>query len=188
MIAFVASAYLTLIMVIIYYLLDRQKTDSPVDQAVVKGAATIWKFLFNQDQKPSEQWIDAIEDAILTFSDQQLVTGIGMLVSGYTQLHCSLSLYHWQIVVYLAWFSSLTHLTTLTALRNFFRDQRTLAYWRVFFIGCLIVLLATSLIPTGYISTPSGQWAEPTSVNITMQLLTMPLSVPAQCLYSINGY
>jgi hypothetical protein len=61
MIVFVASAYLTLIMVIIYYLLDRQKTDSPVDQAVVKGAATIWKILFKGDQKPSEQWIDAIE-------------------------------------------------------------------------------------------------------------------------------
>jgi hypothetical protein len=102
MIAFVASAYLTLIMVIIYYLLDRQETSSPVDQVIVQGAATIWKFFFKGDQKPSEQWIDAIEDAILAFSDQQLVTGIGMLVSGYTQLHCSLSLYHWQIVVYLA--------------------------------------------------------------------------------------
>src|SRR5450756_2077760 len=113
--AFVASAYVTLIPFIVYNLLDRQQTASPVDQVIVRRVSNLWKFFFDRDMKPSEQWINAIEDAILMFSDQQLVTGIGILVSGYTQLHCSLSIYHWQIIVYLAWFSSLTHMTTLTA-------------------------------------------------------------------------
>jgi len=62
------------------------------------------------------------------FSDPQLVTGIGILVSGYTQITCSLSTYYWQVIVYLAWFSSLTYLTTLTALRAFFCKQLMLAY------------------------------------------------------------
>src|SRR5450756_522457 len=149
--AFVASAYVTLIPFIVYNLLDRQQTASPVDQVIVRRVSNLWKFFFDRDMKPSEQWINAIEDAILMFSDQQLVTGIGILVSGYTQLHCSLSIYHWQIIVYLAWFSSLTHMTTLTALRHFFREQPTLAYWRLFFMGCTIVLLVIALIPTGYV-------------------------------------
>ncbi|KAH8752416.1 hypothetical protein BGZ57DRAFT_965715 [Hyaloscypha finlandica] len=171
MVAFVASAYITVILVIIYYLLGSQKSTSPVDKAIVKGFSNLWTTCFDQDLKPTDQWIDAIKEAILSFSDQQLVTGIGMLVSGYTQLRCSLDLYHWQIVVYLTWFSSLTHMTTLSALRHYFHEQPTLAYWRVFFMGCTIVLLATSLIPTGY---ASGD--EP-----------IVLAIPAQCLYSAKS-
>lgn len=94
MIAVMSSAYLTLILVIIYYLIDRQNTNNPVDKVIVKGTADLWPALFKICQKASEQSIDAIEDAILTFNEQQLVTGIGMLVSGYTQQHCSLSLLH----------------------------------------------------------------------------------------------
>jgi hypothetical protein len=50
-------------------------------------------------------------------------------------------------------------------------------------MGCLIVILATSLIPTGYISTASQQQSEPDPGYDTMLL-----SVPAQCLCSIKGY
>jgi hypothetical protein len=113
-------------------------------------------------------WSGAIETAVLMFSDQQLVTGISILVSGYSQLRCGLSTYHWQIVVYLAWFASLTHLTTLTALRQFFRRTPILAYWRVIFMGCTIGLLATALGPTGYVwqdydlATPATGYEEAT--------------------------
>lgn len=52
-------------------------------------------------------------------SDLQILTGISILISGYAQLECGLSCYHWQVLVYLAWFSSLTHLSCLTLLRNY---------------------------------------------------------------------
>jgi hypothetical protein len=146
-----ATAYITLMMVIVHYLFDSDEISNPVDRVVIDGAGKLWKALISDRSKPLEKWSEAIEAAVLMFSDQQLVTGIGILVSGYTQINCALSTYHWQIVVYLAWFSSLTHLTTLTALRAFFRDQLTLAYRRVFFMGCTIVLLATALAPTGYV-------------------------------------
>ena len=58
----------------------------------------------------------ALRRIVLMFSDQQAATGIALLASGYAQLSSSISNYHWQMLVYLAWFSSLTHLTTLTVL------------------------------------------------------------------------
>lgn len=59
----------------------------------------------------------ALRRIVLMFSDQQVVTGIALLASGYAQLSSGISNYHWQMLVYLAWFSSLTHLSTLTVLR-----------------------------------------------------------------------
>jgi hypothetical protein len=169
-----ATAYITLMMVIVHYLFDHDETSNPVDRVVIDGAGKLWKALISDRSKPLEKWTEAIEAAVLMFSDQQLVTGIGILVSGYTQINCALSTYHWQIVVYLAWFSSLTHLTTLTALRAFFRDQLTLAYWRVFFMGCTIVLLAAALAPTGYVLA---------AVAVDFDSET-PISPPISCLFS----
>jgi hypothetical protein len=169
-----ATAYITLMMVIVHYLFDHDETSNPVDRVVIDGAGKLWKALISDRSKPLEKWSEAIEAAVLMFSDQQLVTGIGILVSGYTQINCALSTYHWQIVVYLAWFSSLTHLTTLTALRTFFRDQLTLAYWRVFFMGCTIILLATALAPTGYV-------VEAVTVDIFSEASISP---PISCLFS----
>jgi hypothetical protein len=167
---FMATAYITLLMVIIHYLFDHEETQNPVDRVIIDGAARLWRLFISNRNKPSKEWSKVIESAVLMFSDQQLVTGIGVLVSGYSQIPCALSTYHWQIVVYLAWFSSLTHLTTLTALRSFFRRQPILAYWRIVFMGCTIILLATALGPTGYIS----QNFDP--------------AMPALCLFSQSGY
>jgi hypothetical protein len=169
---FVATAYITLLMVIVHYLFDHNEATNPVDRVIIDGVARLWKLLIADRAKPSLKWSEAIEAAVLMFSDQQIVTGIGILVSGYTQINCALSTYHWQIVVYLAWFSSLTHLTTLTALRPFFRGQPTLAYWRVFFMGCTITLLATALGPTGYME--QGPFS-------------IPVALPALCLFSSSG-
>ena len=186
-----ATAYITLGVVVICYIFDHESTLNPVDRAIIDGAAKLWKYLIGNCTKPSQngrdaiesagrtkkqaqKWKNAIDSSVLMFSDQQLITGIGILVSGYTQITCSLSTYHWQVVVYLAWFSSLTHLTTLTALRAFFRKQPMLAYWRAFFMGCTIVLLGTALAPTGYVSQNANQ--------------KIALAVPALCLFSTAGY
>lgn len=167
-----ATAYITLAMVIVHYILNYKDGPNLVDRAV---AGKLWNVLSKEGSEPSAKWSKAIEEAVLMFSDQQLVTGIGILVSGYSQIDCALSTYHWEIVVYLAWFSSLTHLTTLTALRALFRKSYTLAYWRVFFIGCTIVLLATALAPTGYVSR---------STTVDYFANGTPASPPISCLFS----
>lgn len=74
------------------------------------------------------------------------------------------------MAVKLAWFSSVTHLTTLTSLRAYFRDRPVMAFWRVVFMGVTLLLLVIALIPTGYTSD-----------------LPRYNDIPATCLYS-KGY
>ena len=83
------------------------------------------------------------------FSDQQVVTGIALLASGYAQLKSGIESYHWQILVYLAWFSSLTHLTTLTILRQYFRKNLVARRWRCFLMLVTVIMLAIAILPTG---------------------------------------
>lgn len=82
-------------------------------------------------------------------SDLQLVTGIAILISGYTQLKCGLSCYHWKVIGRLAWFSSLTHLSCLTLLRNYLYNNPAERQWRLFLMSILIIMLITAMVPTG---------------------------------------
>ena len=100
----------------------------------------------------SETWTQAIRDSLLMFSDMQLITGMAILLCGYTQLATGLDSYHWEVVVCLAWFSSLTHLATLSSLRDHFRDRPFMALCRAGLMGVVLILLAVSFASTGYIS------------------------------------
>ena len=90
----------------------------------------------------------ALRSIVLMFSDQQVVTGIALLASGYAQLNSRINNYHWQMLVYLAWFSSLTHLTTLTVLRQYFRDNRKARLWRAVLMLITVMMLGAALLPT----------------------------------------
>lgn len=95
-------------------------------------------------------------------SDSQILTGLSIMVSGYSQLHCGLSIYHWQILVYLAWFCSITHLSCLTFLRNHLYNHRGERIWRLLGMGALIIMLIVALLPTGNNrpdKTPPGTYA-----------------------------
>lgn len=91
----------------------------------------------------------SLKKCVLAMSDLQLATVIAILISGYSQLHCGLSCYHWNIVGQLAWFSSLTHLSCLTLLRNHLYNHPAERQWRLLFMFILIVMLITSMAPTG---------------------------------------
>ena len=121
-----------------------------------------------KDRTKSIKYSIALQEAVLTFSDSQVITGIAILISGYTQLHGGLAAYHWQIVVDLAWFSSITHLTTLTCLRRYFRDKPTPRLLRLVCMGIIAVMLTCALASTGY-------W------NNDISLLKN--GYPAQCFY-----
>ena len=117
----------------------------------------------------SEKWTQALQSAVLTFSDQQSITGIAILVSGYSQLACGLAIYHWQVTVDLAWFSSITHLTTLTCLRHYFHRRPALRIWRILLMGITVAMLACAIGSTGFLGVQN-----------------LSLSYPAWCLYHIN--
>lgn len=73
----------------------------------------------------------------------QITTGFAILVSGFAQLQCGLAALKWRIILDLAWFSCLTHLSCLTILRQRLQTYRIERFWRLFAMGTLAILLAT---------------------------------------------
>ena len=81
-------------------------------------------------------------------SDQQIVTGLSILAAGYAK-RCTINVYHWQVVVYLAWMSSGTHLVTLSVLRTYLREKHILRVVRVAGMLILFFMLCIAIVPTG---------------------------------------
>ena len=145
LVGFLATAYLTLIIVCVYYLLGYVPEEflNSIDRGIID---TLWR---KARSKPSKIWEPTLSDAVLMFSDQQLVTGLALLTSGYIQLRCGLSSYHWQMIIYLTWFSSLTHLTTLAILRQYFRGNPASRLWRAVLMVVMVTMLVCALLPSG---------------------------------------
>lgn len=144
-IGFSAAAYITFILVVIYFLFGY--VDPPFSNVVDQGCIRlVWR---KSKKRPSRVWEPFLRKAILIYSDTQLVMGLAILGSLFPQLTALLPSYYWQIGVYLAWFSSHTHLTSITVLRQFFRDHPPIRAWRVIIMIAMVVLLAVALLPTG---------------------------------------
>ena len=90
-----------------------------------------------------------INKCVLMLSDQQIVTGIAILGSACSQLDSGFQLYHWQMSIWLAWFSSVTHLGTLSVLRNYLREYPALRIQRLFAMLMIVIMLVVSILPTG---------------------------------------
>ena len=84
---------------------------------------------------------------ILALSDQQLVTGLAVLIAGFVS-PCSISIYHFDIIAALGWFSSTTHLSTLAVLRVYFIEHPRLRNWRVVAMLFVFVLLIITQVAT----------------------------------------
>jgi hypothetical protein len=83
---------------------------------------------------------------ILTLSDQQLVTGLAMMVAALAQ-RCQLSCYEFQIVSSLAFLSSTTHLASLAVLREYFQSNKQVRNIRVLgMVINLVLLIYTSIV------------------------------------------
>ncbi|CAF3518362.1 unnamed protein product [Fusarium graminearum] len=92
----------------------------------------------------------AFNNCVITLSDIQIFTGISVLISGYMALNCGLSAYHWQLMVYLAWMASVTHLASLSFLRNYLTNRPDKRLWRVVLMFSVMILLAIAVGITGY--------------------------------------
>ena len=102
------------------------------------------------DWLPSDAWKWPIQKCVLWISDQQLVTGIAILGAGFSQIPAGVPVYHWQIAVYVAWFSSITHLACLTALREYSSKNHVIYVWRITLMVILAVLQIAALVPVGH--------------------------------------
>lgn len=135
---------MTVVLLITHYILNLRNTQNLVDRAWLEFVTP--KSWHNSNTLAMDKWTETLEAVILSFSDIQLLTAVAILLCGYIQLPTNLSIYYWEIMIDLAWFSSLTHLATLTTLRGYFRERPQLAYWRVAIMGAILILLGTAIV------------------------------------------
>ncbi len=114
---------------------------------------------------------------VLLQSDQQMVTGAALLGSGYAQLVCDISAYHWQIMIYLVWFSSFTHLATLTVLRRHLKHNSPMRWWRLLLMLLIGAGIAVALVPTGGPRWPLSPWNTGSDMG-----------APARCYYNVYNF
>jgi hypothetical protein len=112
-----------------------------------------------QTQPNRDARSDALTSFIAALSDQQLVTGLAILIAGVSDPK-HLSGYEFTVVVALAWFSSTTHLTTLLTLRTYLARYGIIRNIRV--VGIITVSL---LLLYSYILTASANKANTLPMN-----------------------
>jgi hypothetical protein len=118
---------------------------------------------------------------IVSFSDQRVVTGVSIIIGGLSQLEWGLPVYHFQAVGNLAWFSTMTHILTLTVLREKIRSNKTIRMLRIVLMGCLAVLLIFVMAPMGYPTSSAGLGVLFGGGRPVIG--PIPLEFPAWCLY-----
>ncbi|KAL8919767.1 MAG: hypothetical protein Q9208_006633 [Pyrenodesmia sp. 3 TL-2023] len=133
-------------------------------------------------------WQNAVDQTLLAYADVQIVTGVGILVAACSTVR-SLSVYHLQVAIYLAWMSSNTHLTAISLLQTDFRENRNGSLARRLRLGGMVflgVFLLIALVPT----TAYNWLAIITQSKGTGRVLTRPhkpelspAGVPARCFW-----
>lgn len=102
----------------------------------------------------------AFTQFILSLSDQQLVTGLAILVAGLTTWNKERHTTRYELGVLsgLALFSSTTHMATLSALRTYFKRHRSLRNVRACgMVAILLIVYVSVFIPT---KDPPCQWTD----------------------------
>ncbi|KAF2202866.1 hypothetical protein GQ43DRAFT_470492 [Delitschia confertaspora ATCC 74209] len=95
-------------------------------------------------------WAKVLSKNLLAFSDTQLVTGLAIQFTAIIQ-HCTLSVYHFQVVVELAFLTTVTHMLALVALRNYFVRNKWINLPRIGFMLANLALLGyTSYVAYSY--------------------------------------
>lgn len=79
---------------------------------------------------------------------QQMITGVSLLTSALLQLRSGITIYHWQIVVYLVWFSSFTHLATLRVLWKSLAENPPIRWWRETIMRLIVGGNVIAILPT----------------------------------------
>ncbi|OHE96639.1 hypothetical protein CORC01_08096 [Colletotrichum orchidophilum] len=95
--------------------------------------------------------------SILSMCDVQIITGISILASGFICLDKTLLAIHWEMIVYLAWFSCVTHLSGLTVLRRYLQKESWARYIRLSLMLVLLLMLIVAMAPTAFFNWDEGE-------------------------------
>ncbi|CVL07952.1 uncharacterized protein FMAN_09699 [Fusarium mangiferae] len=168
-VAFISTAWIVVFLLIIYYLavfnpeLDpfrKKNANTPtqypnhIDFSVLRLVRLLPNRRFNLHH--ASRLEPALNKCVITLSDIQIFTGISVLVSGCIALHCGISAYHWQLIVYLAWLANVTHLATLSFLRNHFANRPMKLGWRVGLMFAVLGMLCFAVGLTAYFEWENG--------------------------------
>ena len=74
LLSFMLSAYTTLVLLVIHYLLDDRRTTNSVDRRFIDLVTRAW----NKEGGKSRKWTEAFEGAVIMYSDTQVITGIAV--------------------------------------------------------------------------------------------------------------
>lgn len=116
-----------------------------LDEGFLRRWGPFLGLISNLTQEQTNKQYEANQRFGLTLSDQQIVTGLEIFIIAYSR-HCNMSTYHFFIIVALGWFSSTTHLSTLTILNDYFRDAPNLRYTQLLGILEVFVMLLIGLL------------------------------------------
>ena len=118
---------------------------SDLDIVLIHHLGPFTRFLTRYTEPRKQKYYETLQHFVLTLSDQQIVTGLSILCIGYYK-HCTLYTYHFFIIIALGWFSSTTHLSTLTILQGYFTRSSWLKYIRLAGIVAVLILLFVGLL------------------------------------------
>ncbi|KAH6673231.1 hypothetical protein B0J14DRAFT_66508 [Halenospora varia] len=160
-ISFMATAYFAVVILVGHYVLayepldpfrrEKQEPEScfrpnPVDQLVL--SSRLIRFCRHADGRHRRPGLQAtFNKLVLNMSDLQIVSGLAILISGFGSVVCGLSIYHWDTLVYLTWFSSITHMTALTFLRNYLYSRPAEQLWRLVSMSTFLCMLIAAILP-----------------------------------------
>ncbi|GAB7365969.1 hypothetical protein MBLNU230_g7297t1 [Neophaeotheca triangularis] len=176
LLAFLISAYGTFAAVLGAYVLGMVEPEqlAPVDERVMRIRSRVAQY-------PSLH--RALRQTILVVSDQQIVTGIAIMTAGFVGLRSGdMTVYHYQIVIYLAWLSSSVHLSALTLLRPHLRDHPGTRAWRLLGMVVLFIMLVVGLVPTVSYDWGIINIADPTDLTVDLGERT-GWGLPASCFW-----
>ena len=126
-------------------------SDSPdknsIDRLVYRVTKQIAPLSISDSKR--ELWVPVIQKLVLSLSDQQLLTGLAVLIAAFWT-HCSISVYHFALVNDLAWFSATVHLTTLNILQDYLLKRPGLRNSRVGLMSIIALLLVASTVMQGH--------------------------------------
>jgi hypothetical protein len=116
----------------------RRSTDQNADH---------WYYIdMKSEASSSPKWTKVLNKLILGLSDQQLASSLALLITAFAR-HCTISNYHLLIAQDLAWFSCITHLCSVIALRGYWKSDRQHAlYTRVVLMFSVLVLLMAAML------------------------------------------
>jgi hypothetical protein len=140
--AFLISAYVSFAVVLGAYLFGMVEPEllAPADVRIMRVRSRI-------HNHPRLHHL--MQHAILVLSDQQIVTGVAIMAAGFVGLRSGeTNVYHYQIVLYLAWLASSVHLSALTFLRPFLESHPAVRAWRLVGMVVLFFMLMVGLVPT----------------------------------------